>query len=192
MSASPSIVLIGFMGTGKTALGRCLAHRLGLAYLDTDAEIEARAGKTIARIFAEDGESAFREAETALLEHFVAFSGPEGMVMATGGGMPLRSENAALLRRLGIVVWLTASPEQIVARIGPALSLRPLLAAWHGAPQTRIRELLAAREPGYAAAADLCWDTAAFDSPDDAADALAEHLCQLTLPLTKRRDTMSI
>ncbi|MBV9852795.1 MAG: shikimate kinase [Armatimonadetes bacterium] len=189
-----NIVLIGFMGTGKSAVGRALARRLDARFLDADAEIERGAGRPIARIFAEEGEAAFRAMETALLDRLVSDKDPlplagEGgpacrdgwgpLVLATGGGMPLREENAVLLRRIGPVVWLTAPADVILQRVGPDLSLRPLLAAYQADPLTRITDLLAERGPRYAAIADLIWDTARHATPDEAAAALADELCRL-------------
>lgn len=179
MSAPPNIVLIGFMGTGKSAVGQCLAQHLRLRFIDADAEIEARAGKPIRQLFTDDGEAAFRAVETALLEQWAADACSERAVIATGGGMPLRPGNAVLLQQTGLVVWLTAAPEDILARVGPDLSLRPLLAAHQHAPLARIKDLLAARQPSYAAAAQACWDTSSHSSPEAAAAALAEYLCQL-------------
>lgn len=170
-----NVVLIGFMGTGKSAIGSRASQHLGLHFYDADAEIERRAGKPIARIFAEDGEAAFRDAETTLLQEWIQ-SVLSGALIATGGGMPLRPENAALLRQIGKVIWLHAAPEAILTRIGPDLSLRPLLAEHQAAPLVRIQELLAAREAHYAAAAHLRWETSPYASPDEAAAALAEMI----------------
>lgn len=175
-----NIVFIGFMGTGKSAIGQALALRLNASYLDTDDEIERAAGKPIRRLFAEDGEEAFRARETALLERLVAAPASSGSVtvIATGGGLPLRAENVRLLRRLGRVIWLKTPAAEILRRVGPDLSLRPLLAPFTEDPLGRIESLLAARGPHYAAAADLDWDTSLCLTPEDAAAALAEKLCQ--------------
>jgi shikimate kinase len=177
-----NIVLIGFMGTGKSAVGRALARRLRARYVDTDWEIERAAGKSVARIFADDGEPTFRALETSLLEQLAEARTETGAVVATGGGMPLRPENAALLRRIGPVVWLTAPPTHILRRVGPSLSARPLLAAHQDDPLGRIEALLADRAPHYAAAADLTWDTSRHASPAAVAARLAEHLCLPAAP----------
>jgi shikimate kinase len=196
-----NVVLIGFMGTGKSAIGRSLAWHLEANFLDSDTEIEHVADKTIARLFAEEGEAVFRSLETTLLKHLISLSPPKlgvegfstppelgavGTVLATGGGMPLRSENAALLRQWGRVVWLTATAEDILERVGPDLSVRPLLAAYQDDPLGRIQSLLDAREPHYAAAADLIWDTSCHPSPTEAALMLAEQLCQPLVPSQTR------
>ncbi len=171
-----SIVLIGFMGTGKSAVGRALARRLQMIWLDTDTEIEREAGKSIPQIFAEEGEAAFRARETAVLS---ALSPPHGdrvrrnFVLSTGGGTPLRAENAALLTQLGTIVWLQTSAEAIVARIGPDFRTRPLLADFQENPQERIQSLLAVRAPHYAALADFALDTSDCAGPEEAAEILA-------------------
>ena len=162
--AGPNIVLIGFMGTGKTAVGRCLASRLGRSFVDTDAMIEARAGRTIARIFAEDGEAAFRALEAAAVEEAGA---SRGAVIATGGGVPLRAENMRRLRGRGVIVALTAAPQAILARVG-ASGDRPLLGA---DPEAAVRRLLAKRGAAYRDA-DLVVDTS---------DAAAEEVADVVL-----------
>lgn len=150
----PNVVLIGFMGTGKTAVGREVAARLHRPFVDTDALIEERAGRPIPRIFTEDGEEAFRRLEAAIVE---AVSGGEGAVIATGGGAVLRRENMDRLRRNGLIVALRADPAAIRSRVGPG-GERPLLGS---DPDTAIRRLLAAREALYREA-DLTVDTSAL------------------------------
>ena len=182
-----NIVLIGFMGTGKSAVGRALALRLGAHFLDTDAEVEREAGKSIHRIFAEDGEPAFRAMETALLQRLAppelgVFIGAGGggplSILATGGGTPLREDNARLLRQIGPVVRLTGTTRALLQRVGLDLSLRPLLAAFQEDPLARIRDLHAARAPHYEAVADLTCDTSLFATPGAVADFLANELCR--------------
>ncbi|MHB8732478.1 MAG: 3-dehydroquinate synthase [bacterium] len=152
-STDPSlnVVLIGFMGTGKTAVGRRIAERLGRPFVDTDTIIETREGRTIARIFAEDGEPAFRGLEAAAVAEAGA---SHGAVIATGGGVPLRPDNMRHLRRQGIIVALTASPRAILARVGGGAD-RPLLGA---DPESAVRRLLAERDAAYRDA-DLVVDT---------------------------------
>ena len=147
--------------------------------------MEREAGKPIRHIFAEDGESTFRTLETALLERLASLLLPQyggrggrPVVLATGGGTPLRDENVGLLRQIGPVVWLTAPPATILERVGPDLSLRPLLAAFQDDPLVRIESLLAARAPYYGALADLTCDTSLAATPDDVAAFLADELCQ--------------
>ena len=151
MPVRHNVVLIGFMGTGKTAVGRALAARLGLAFVDTDAVVEERAGRPVARIFAEDGEERFRRLES---EAVASAGDREGAVIATGGGVVLRPENMARLRRRGMVVALRAAPEAIVARVGAGAD-RPLLGDH---PEERVRRLLEERGPLYQDA-DLVVDT---------------------------------
>jgi len=143
-----NLVLIGFMGTGKTTLGRLCAERLGYAFCDTDTLIEARAGRSIPEIFAEQGETAFRQLEREVIAELAAMS---GLVIATGGGAPLDAENAHRLRAAGDVVLLTAPPEEILLRVGDPRS-RPLLAGASDVHK-RIRELLDERMPAYVQAA---------------------------------------
>ena len=107
------VYLVGLRGSGKTTVGRRLAELLGLPFADQDALVEERAGKPISRIFAEDGEEAFRRLEGEVLEELAA-GGP--VVVATGGGVVLRSENRRLLRR-GLTVYLQAPPELLARRI---------------------------------------------------------------------------
>jgi shikimate kinase/3-dehydroquinate synthase len=110
----PNLVLTGFMGTGKTAAGRELARRLGREFVDMDAEIEARAGKPVPRIFAEDGEPTFRQMEAALCAEL---SARQGLVVATGGGALVDAANRAAMMRTGTVVCLTCDPDEILRRV---------------------------------------------------------------------------
>ena len=169
-----SIVLIGFMGTGKSAVGRVLARRTGFRHLDTDAEIERAAGKTIPELFGEEGEAAFRARETALLASLARANGP--LILSTGGGTPVRSENAALLKQIGTVVWLQVAPEAIWARVAHSLHERPLLAGHADDPLGRIRALLAEREPVYAALADVILETSDCTHSEEGASRLMEKL----------------
>ncbi len=168
-----NIVLIGFMGTGKSAVGRALARRTGWRHLDTDAEIERAAGKTIPQIFAEDGEEVFRAQETVLLK---SLEQSEDLILSTGGGTPLRAENAVLLKRIGTVVWLHVAPEAILARVAHSLPERPLLAAYQADPLGRIQSLLAQREPLYAALADVVLETSDCANSEEGAARLMERL----------------
>ncbi len=122
-----NIILIGYRGTGKSTLARRLGERLGVASWDSDPEIERRAGKTIAEIFSSDGEAAFRDLEATVIADLLR---NERFVLATGGGAILREETRELLRRHGLVVWLTASPETILNRMVQdknSLTTRPSL-----------------------------------------------------------------
>lgn len=175
-----SIVLIGFMGTGKSAVGRVLARRLGWSHLDTDAEIERAAGRTIPEIFTKEGEAAFRAREFALLSSLTPPSltgkGAGSLILSTGGGTPLQPENAALLKQIGTVVWLQVTPHAILARVQRSLHERPLLAGHRDDPLGRIQSLLADRVPRYAALADYALDTSDCAGAEEAADRLGRLL----------------
>jgi shikimate kinase len=138
-----NLALIGFMGTGKTSVGRMIAEQLHFDYLDTDEMIQMHTGRTIADIFKTDGETAFRALEQKVVAELAS---RVKTVVATGGGLPTNPVNLAGLKTHALVVCLWASPETIWERVRNQ-SHRPLL---HDAdPQKKIRELLAAREPFY-------------------------------------------
>ena len=146
MSASRTIhnlALIGFMGTGKSSVGRMVAETLHFTFLDTDHVIEARAGKAIRDLFQQDGEPAFRDWEKRIVEELVR---RDKTVISTGGGLPANPENLASLKTHALVVCLWATPETIAARVG-GHDHRPLLN--DADPLVRIRELLAVRGPFY-------------------------------------------
>jgi len=138
-----NIALIGFMGAGKSSVGHLVAEHLHFDYLDTDEIIQARAGRSIAEIFATDGEPTFRKMEAELVKELATRA---RTVISTGGGLPVDPENLAGLRTYALVVCLWASPETIWERVKHQTH-RPLL---HDPdPQRKIRELLAKREPFY-------------------------------------------
>jgi shikimate kinase len=138
-----NLALIGFMGTGKTSVGRLVAELLDFEYLDTDEMIQAATGKTVTEIFKNDGEKNFR----ALEEKVVAeLASRRKTVIATGGGLPTNPKNLASLKSCALIVCLWASPEKIWERVKNQ-SHRPLLHDTN--PQAKIRELLAARAPFY-------------------------------------------
>jgi shikimate kinase len=142
-----NLVLVGFMGTGKTTVGKAAAERLGMEFVDTDCIVEAAAGRTIERVFAESGEAAFRELEAMAVAQAAS---RRGAVIATGGGALGRPENVAALRASGVLVCLTARPEVVLERVLAQGIDRPML---HGTdPLERIRDLLAARQAAYAQA----------------------------------------
>ncbi|GAW65764.1 shikimate kinase [Geoanaerobacter pelophilus] len=147
-----NIFLTGFMGCGKTSVGRSLAQRLGWSFVDLDQVIVDRAGLSIKEIFASQGEQAFRALETAAL---VEVASRPSQVVSTGGGAVIASENRAAMRASGRIVNLTASVETIAARV-TGDSERPLLAA--DASVERISSMLEGRERFYADA-DLRIDT---------------------------------
>jgi len=165
MTTRPNLVLVGFMGSGKSSIGRAAAHRLGFQFVDTDSLIIERAGLEISEIFARHGEQHFRDLETRAIESLSPFT---RYVIATGGGAVLREQNRALLRDLGYVVLLTASPEVIYDRVGRSAK-RPLLQTTD--PKAVIAQLLAERAPAYDATAHLTIDTSAL-SRDQTVDQL--------------------
>jgi len=156
MSHSP-IALIGYRGTGKTTVARELARRLGYDWVDADVEVELRAGCSIAEIFADSGEPAFRDLETQVV---VELCQREKTVLALGGGAVLRKANQKCLVRCQQVIWLQASAAGIAARLGgdpTTASRRPNLTNRGGLHE--IEQLLATREPIYRACATLEVDT---------------------------------
>lgn len=149
-----NIYLIGFMGTGKSTVAGILGQRLGRTVADMDAMIVARESRSIAEIFDSDGETAFRDIESALLEK-LAETG--GFVVSCGGGVPLREKNRRLMKETGTVILLTAPAGILAARLS-ADTERPLLAKKRSEPY--IAGMLARREPSYLEAADHIVDTA--------------------------------
>ena len=138
-----NLALIGFMGTGKSSVGRLVADTLHFTFLDTDDVIQARAGISINEIFEKHGEQLFRDWEKRLVEELARRS---KTVISTGGGLPANEANFASLQSHALVICLWASPEKIFQRV-KSQSHRPLLKSPD--PLAKIRELLAAREPYY-------------------------------------------
>jgi len=147
-----NIVLVGFMGTGKTEVGRILSKKLGYALIDADTEIEKKQNTTITEIFRQQGEPAFRDIEAEVIKQL---SGLKKNVISTGGGAVLRQENIDNLRANGVLVCLSATPETILQRTS-ANNDRPLLQTEN--PLQKIKELLAYRKPYYEKA-DIMIDT---------------------------------
>jgi len=164
-----SIVLVGFMGTGKSAVARELSRRLDWPLEDVDERIVQRAGKPITAIFAEDGEPAFRQMESDELDALRQL--PQEAVIATGGGIVLADRNWPRLRALGAVVGLAADPEVILQRVGNAQD-RPLLAGTREEVMARIQDLLAKRAACYAKADWTC-DTSRL-AVSEVADAVLD------------------
>lgn len=141
-----SVVLVGLMGCGKSAIGRRLASKLGLPFVDADEEIERAAGKSIEDIFAEHGEPYFRDGERKVLARLLR-TGPQ--VLATGGGAFMNDETRAAVGESGVSVWLKAELPLLVRRVGRRGN-RPLLK--DGDPETVLRNLMTTRYPVYAEA----------------------------------------
>jgi len=167
-SDSRNIVLVGFMGSGKSSVGAELARRLGRELIDTDEIIERSSGATIPELFAQRGETAFRDLESEAVREAAA---RRGVVISTGGGAILRLENLRALRESGTVVYLRATPESIHDRVRGETH-RPLLQV--ADPTARIRELLQAREPYYAQA------DAIVDTDGKSIEALAAEVASAT------------
>jgi shikimate kinase/3-dehydroquinate synthase len=171
------------MATGKSTVGPRLAARLGIPFLDTDEEIEREAGKSVREIWREEGEAAFRRRELAMVERVFGDAMPR--VIAFGGGTVTMRPARNLATERAIVITLTASPETIVARVGPALKDRPNLALG-GEPVSRARELLEARADAYAEChAVLSTDAMDVDATVDAILAVAKR-APILVPLGSR------
>jgi len=163
------LILTGFMGSGKTSVGKALAKRLGYTFLDLDAEIVATAGCSINEIFARDSEQSFRTLESSQLE--LILSASEGSVVATGGGAVLSAQNRALMRSRGVVINLKVTLEQVLLRLKGCRD-RPLLAG--GDAAKRATTLMDEREQFYADA-DIRIDT----DGKSVEDVATEILCRL-------------
>ena len=153
MSLPKRVVLVGPMGAGKSTIGRMLAKELGYRFLDSDRIIEERCGANIPWIFDVEGESGFRLREIRMIERL---SAKQNVVLATGGGAVLAAENRACLSSRGVVVYLRASIAQQVERTSRDRN-RPLLQT--DDPESKIRELMAIRDPLYLEVADIIVDT---------------------------------
>lgn len=145
-----NVILIGFMGSGKTTVGLRLSYRLRRPVIDTDKEIEREEQRTISDIFATDGEAYFRDRETACLRKLIESA--NNQIISVGGGLPVREQNRELLHELGQVFYLRAKGETIYERVKDDTT-RPLLQG--GDPLSKIRTLLDERDPCYRAAADV-------------------------------------
>jgi shikimate kinase len=174
------LVLIGYRGCGKSAVAQLAALRLGWDWVDADVEIELRAGKSIAAIFADDGETAFRDLESAVLNDLLQ---RDRIVLALGGGVVLREENRKSLRGAcqsgqAKIVWLKAAPEVLWERIQAdktTAARRPNLTVAGGLAE--IRHLLTQREPLYQACADT-----AIDTEQKSLSQIAQEIASLLTP----------
>jgi len=153
MLGAKNLFLVGMMGAGKTTVGRLLARRLKLRFVDSDQEIESRCGVRVPLIFEIEGEAGFRERETQVLAELTAL---EGIVHATGGGAVLSPENRRRLAAGGLVVYLRGQPDDLYERVRHDRN-RPLLAI--ADPLARLRSLYAERDPLYREIADMVLDT---------------------------------
>ena len=168
---SDNLFLIGYRATGKSTVGKFVADVLERQFFDADVELESMAGKTIAEIFADDGESTFRDLETQTIARLAKF---RHCVIALGGGAVLREENRQIICASGKAVWLTASPECIEQRVNAdplTGQRRPNLTTSGGLRE--IREILEHREPVYGDCADLSLNTEEL-----APFEIADRICQ--------------
>jgi len=153
-----NIALIGFMGAGKSAVGRALAAKLDMEFVDLDSLIEKKAGRSIAEIFARDGEAAFRSMEA---ETTAQVAGKEKKVIACGGGIVLEQNNIDIIKKSSIIVYLAAEPAVLLRRVLNGKERRPLLEV--ADPAAAIDGLLKYRRPLYEKAADIIIDTSQLD-----------------------------
>ena len=139
-----NIVLIGFMGTGKSAIGQRLARKLGLSFVDTDREIEELTGKSIPMLFKKYGEKRFRSEEKLLVARL---GKRRGQVVACGGGTVLEPQNREILRQNGILIWIDAEPEDVFRRVRRKRQKRPLLKK--GLTLEQVHRMMEERKPYY-------------------------------------------
>lgn len=149
-----NVALVGFMGAGKSVVGRVLAARLGKTFVETDSLVEQRAGMSVAEVFARLGEERFREMEASVVREV---AGGCDCVIACGGGVVLREENVSALKSSSVLVYLEVSAEAALQRIGPKSTVRPLLSGPDR--EQRVTELMESRLPVYTAAADVTVST---------------------------------
>jgi shikimate kinase len=164
-----TIVLVGMMGAGKTAVGRALAQRLGVSFLDSDAEIEVAANRTVPEIFERDGESFFRTKETQIIERLLA---EKQCVLSTGGGAFLSEQNRMNISGKGISVWLNADLELLWNRVRNK-DTRPLLRTPN--PKSTLQDIYDQRVPTYALA-DMTVVSEEEYSIEDMVDRVVEAL----------------
>jgi len=174
---TPKLILTGFMATGKSSVGPLVARRLGWEFVDVDSVIVAQAGKPIAQIFTDHGEAHFRRLEREVVAHLSCdrrrcphCHGPYPEVISTGGGVLVDESNCAALKRVGVIVCLTARPEVVAARVERSKTRRPKLIEGGKSTLARIKELMDERADAYARA-DI-----QIDSSDLTVDQLADQV----------------
>ena len=170
MKLLKNLILIGFMGSGKTSLGLKLSYRLQTPVEDTDKLIEQREGRTISEIFDKEGEEYFREAETALLREIRERNYVR--IISVGGGTPVRAQNRELLKQCGTVAYLRVRPETVYERLKNDTT-RPLLQCED--PLARIKALLEARKDAYEECADIVIDVDEYNT-DEILNSLVDRL----------------
>lgn len=152
-----NVVLIGFMGSGKSTVGKKLAETLEIEWLDMDTEIEEREGQLITEIFSEKGEAYFRALETQYIKELIQ---AEKKVISTGGGVVLNDENIEILKKIGMVIFLHADSEQIMEHLNED-NTRPLLQGEN--VKEKVKTLLEQRDPLYLSSADIIIQTTGKD-----------------------------
>ena len=172
-SKGPHLILIGFMGSGKTSIGRGLSYKLRRAFHDTDRMIEEKEGMSISEIFAAKGEEAFRQMETEVLREIR--DDRIGRIYSLGGGTPVRMENQPLIKKCGTVCYLRITAEEVYERL-KGDTTRPLLQC--DDPLSRIRDLIAKRGPAYERCADIIADTGSI-SRERVMETVLERLKEL-------------
>lgn len=177
-SLKKTVVLVGMMGSGKTAVGTALARMLGVPFVDSDHEIEAAANMTIAEIFSRDGEPFFREKESQVLSRLLS---GDPVVLSTGGGAYMADKNRKMISEKGAAVWLRASDELLWNRVKHKTT-RPLLRTDN--PRKTLEDLCRQRNPVYALA-DLVVDA-------DAAYSIEEMASKVARTLAKRPDILEL
>lgn len=165
-----NIVLIGFMGTGKSMTGGILSEKLDRVFVDIDSIIEEKTGMSISKIFSDLGEDYFRKLESETVE---AISALENRIIATGGGVVLNPENMTLLKKNGLIIWLEASAELIRKRTKEKEGERPLLDVTY--PEKTISEMLSYRSPLYDKWADYKINTDKLN-PEESAEKIIEFI----------------
>ena len=170
ISPQENIILVGFMGSGKSSLGRLIAKKSGRRFADTDQMIVQSEGQEISQIFKTHGEGYFRRLETSVLQTLPPGG---GLVLATGGGIVTTPENIPLLREQGFVVWLQADEEEIFKRVSRN-SQRPLLQTEN--PRKTIADLLAKRRPLYEASCHFSLDTTLLSHKQAAEAVISEEI----------------
>jgi len=188
---TPKLILTGFMATGKSSVGPLVARRLGWEFVDVDTVIVARAGKQIAQIFADHGEAHFRQLEREVVAHLAGDDrrcpnchGPHPEVISTGGGVLVDESNCAALKRVGVIILLTARPEVVAARVERSKTKRPKLIEGGKSTLARIKQLMDERADAYARA-DVQIDSSDL-TPEQLADrvisAFGAHAARRVLP----------
>ncbi len=175
---SKNVILVGYMGAGKTTVGIRLSYKLKKSMIDIDQKIEKDAGRTIKEIFADDGEDFFRNLETNTIRKVASSRG--SYIISTGGGLPMREENRQILKEMGLVIYLRVQPETVYRRISHDTE-RPLLQVED--PLAKIKEMLMLRDPVYESTADYI-----VDVDNRSFSEIVEEICTKVIPELQKMD----